>query len=108
MAATASAVAAASPARAGVGRPRCWGARTAGAVLLDRLTGHELATDESDFTGPRHTINATMLEKAARKVVAENRRARFEYFIEEVFEAGIALQGTEVKSLRGGEGTTSG
>ena len=39
------------------------------------------------------------------KVVAENRRARFEYFIEEVFEAGIALSGTEVKSLRGGEGS---
>ena len=39
------------------------------------------------------------------KTVAENRRARFEYFIEEVFEAGIALQGTEVKSLRGGEGS---
>lgn len=39
------------------------------------------------------------------KIVAENRRARFEYFIEEVFEAGIALQGTEVKSLRGGQGS---
>ena len=39
------------------------------------------------------------------KTVAENRRARFEYFIEEVFEAGIALQGTEVKALRGGEGS---
>ena len=39
------------------------------------------------------------------KVVAENRRARFEYFIEEVFEAGIALTGTEVKSLRFGEGS---
>lgn len=39
-----------------------------------------------------------------KKVVAENRRARFEYFIEDVFEAGIALQGTEVKSLRFGEG----
>ena len=39
------------------------------------------------------------------KTVAENRRARFEYFIEEVFEAGIALSGTEVKSLRGGEGS---
>jgi len=35
---------------------------------------------------------------------AENRRARFEYFLEDVFEAGIALQGTEVKSLRFGEG----
>ena len=34
-----------------------------------------------------------------KKIVAENRRARFEYFLEDVFEAGIALQGTEVKSL---------
>ena len=39
-----------------------------------------------------------------KKIVAENRRARFEYFIDDVFEAGIALQGTEVKSLRFGEG----
>ncbi|WP_309622789.1 SsrA-binding protein SmpB [Novosphingobium sp.] len=39
------------------------------------------------------------------KVVAENRRARFEYYIEDVFEAGIALTGTEVKSLRFGEGS---
>ncbi|MCA0208291.1 MAG: SsrA-binding protein SmpB [Proteobacteria bacterium] len=40
-----------------------------------------------------------------KKVVAENRRARFDYAIEQVFEAGIVLQGTEVKSLRFGEGT---
>ena len=40
-----------------------------------------------------------------KKVVAENRRARFDYAIEQVFEAGIALHGTEVKSLRFGEGT---
>ena len=39
------------------------------------------------------------------KIVAENRRARFEYFIEQVFEAGIVLTGTEVKSLRFGEGS---
>jgi SsrA-binding protein len=43
------------------------------------------------------------VEKA--KTVAENRRARYEYFIETVYEAGIALTGTEVKSLRFGEGT---
>lgn len=35
--------------------------------------------------------------------VAENRRARFEYHIEEKFEAGIVLHGTEVKSLRMGQ-----
>ena len=40
-----------------------------------------------------------------KKIVAENRRARFDYAIEQVFEAGIALHGTEVKSLRFGEGT---
>lgn len=39
------------------------------------------------------------------KTVAENRRARFEYFIEDVVEAGIALMGTEVKSLRTGQGS---
>jgi SsrA-binding protein len=39
------------------------------------------------------------------KVVAENRRARYDYAIEDKFEAGIALTGTEVKSLRFGEGS---
>lgn len=40
-----------------------------------------------------------------KKIVAENRRARFEYTIEDKFEAGIVLTGTEVKSLRFGEGS---
>jgi len=40
-----------------------------------------------------------------KKIVAENRRARYEYFLEDFFEAGIALTGTEVKSLRFGEGS---
>ena len=39
------------------------------------------------------------------KVVAENRRARFDYFVEERIETGIQLSGTEVKSLRHGEGS---
>ena len=42
-----------------------------------------------------------------KKVVADNRRARFDYAIDEVFEAGIALTGTEVKSLRFGDGSIS-
>jgi SsrA-binding protein len=37
-----------------------------------------------------------------RKLVAENRRARFDYAIEDTLEAGIQLTGTEVKSLRSG------
>ena len=40
-----------------------------------------------------------------QKVVAENRKARFNYSIEDKFEAGIALQGTEVKGLRSGQGS---
>ena len=40
-----------------------------------------------------------------QKVVAENRRARFDYFVEDRFETGIALTGTEVKALRQGEGS---
>ena len=39
------------------------------------------------------------------KTVAENRRARFDYAIDQTYEAGIALTGTEVKSLRFGEGS---
>src|ERR1700751_981446 len=35
-------------------------------------------------------------------LIAENRRARFDYFIEERYEAGLALQGWEVKALRAG------
>jgi len=38
-----------------------------------------------------------------QKIVAENRRARFDYAIEDKFEAGLALHGTEVKALRAGE-----
>lgn len=41
------------------------------------------------------------------KTVAENRRARFDYAIEDKFEAGLMLQGTEVKALRAGEATIS-
>ena len=36
------------------------------------------------------------------KLIAENRRARFDYFLEEIFEAGLSLTGTEVKALREG------
>lgn len=42
-------------------------------------------------------------EKSSTKVVATNRRARFDYEILETFEAGIALVGSEVKSLRAGK-----
>jgi SsrA-binding protein len=43
-----------------------------------------------------------MVEKKEDTTVATNRKAYHDYFIEETLEAGIALQGTEVKSLRSG------
>jgi SsrA-binding protein len=46
-------------------------------------------------------------EKTSAKVVAANRRARFDYEIGEVFEAGMMLTGTEVKSLRAGKATVA-
>jgi SsrA-binding protein len=44
-----------------------------------------------------------MNEKSGGKLIAENRRARFDYHLEERFEAGVALTGSEVKSLRQGK-----
>ena len=41
-------------------------------------------------------------KKPAGNVIAVNRRARHDYFIEDTFEAGLALEGWEVKSLRTG------
>ncbi len=44
-----------------------------------------------------------MAQAPAFKVVAQNRRARFDYAIAETFEAGIMLTGSEVKSMRAGQ-----
>lgn len=43
-----------------------------------------------------------MPRERGQQVVASNRKARHDYYIEDVFEAGIVLRGTEVKSLRAG------
>ncbi len=43
-----------------------------------------------------------MAKELGRKVIAQNRKARHDYAIEDVFEAGMVLVGTEVKSLRAG------
>jgi len=40
--------------------------------------------------------------KNSEKLISQNRKALFDYFVEEVFQAGISLAGTEVKSLRAG------
>ncbi|HSV38159.1 MAG TPA: SsrA-binding protein SmpB [Nocardioidaceae bacterium] len=43
-----------------------------------------------------------MVKETGRKLVAQNKKARYDYHIEETFEAGMVLVGTEVKSLRAG------
>lgn len=58
-----------------------------------------------DLYNVRPDSNIRMSKHKAEKnsaSIAENRKARFDYFIEESYEAGIALQGWEVKSLRAG------
>jgi SsrA-binding protein len=43
-----------------------------------------------------------MAREQGRKMIAQNKKARHDYLIEDVYEAGLVLQGTEVKSLRQG------
>ena len=43
------------------------------------------------------------MEKKEKRVIAVNRKARYDYFIEDEYEAGLVLKGTEVKSLRLGK-----
>ncbi len=43
------------------------------------------------------------MAKESVKIIANNKKARFDYFIEETYEAGIVLHGTEVKSMRMGK-----
>lgn len=50
---------------------------------------------------------ATVVKKNTSGTIAQNKRARHDYFIEEKFEAGLSLQGWEVKSLRAGRMTLS-
>ncbi|MFL6021869.1 MAG: SsrA-binding protein SmpB [Marmoricola sp.] len=46
-----------------------------------------------------------MPKEQGRKLIAQNRKARHDYHIDDVFEAGLVLVGTEVKSLRAGRAT---
>ena len=44
-----------------------------------------------------------MADKKDKRIIAQNKKARHDYFVEDTYEAGIELFGTEVKSLRGGK-----
>lgn len=49
------------------------------------------------------TPSSTRIAEDALKVVARNRKARYDYFILETFEAGLVLAGSEIKSIRQGK-----
>jgi SsrA-binding protein len=49
-----------------------------------------------------HTLKVVVARESGRKLVASNRKARHDYHIVDVYEAGLVLSGTEVKSLRAG------
>ncbi len=52
--------------------------------------------------GSNEKWKVKQMPKGEGKVVAQNKKARHDYFIEETYEAGIVLQGTEIKSIRNG------
>ena len=51
----------------------------------------------------RHDDGGDRMAKESRKLIANNKKAYHDYFIEETYEAGISLVGTEVKSIRMGK-----
>lgn len=58
---------------------------------------------EENFFFLKAIIEYIIIETMADiKIIAENRKARFDYFIEDTYECGIELQGTEVKSVKNG------
>lgn len=59
------------------------------------------------MTKKKHPKESQPKERKAQAVVCQNRRAKFDYHLEERFEAGLALTGSEVKSLRKGKANLS-
>src|SRR3954468_9021378 len=53
------------------------------------------------------TMPAPSKADKTERLIAENRKARYEYFIEDRFEAGLVLQGWEVKAMRAGRAQLS-
>src|ERR1700729_3314474 len=78
--------------------------------MLPRLPLRRRSRPARKNCSPRFAISSRRRDVAEKnerpiKVVAENRKARFNYSIEDTIEAGIALTGTEVKSARSGKST---
>ncbi len=61
----------------------------------------------SDYQWIHDTYDEEKSTQTVSATIAMNKRARHEYFIEEEFEAGLSLQGWEVKSLRAAKPTSA-
>jgi SsrA-binding protein len=66
---------------------------------------HEVATLKARQAKAQAKVQQVHVEQKAKKIVASNRKARHDYLIEDLYEAGIVLTGTEVKALREGRAT---
>lgn len=74
-------------------------------ILLDEysLAGKGFYWLKVSFAQIGFKVGILFMEKGEIKVVAQNKKARHDYFIEQTLEAGIVLSGTEVKSIRQGK-----
>ena len=63
----------------------------------------DLVNDIEKYPEFLHWCTGARIDSRKSNTIAQNKKARFDYFIEERFEAGLALQGWEVKSLRAGK-----
>src|SRR5690606_12889294 len=86
--------------RQDVGRPRHRVRHRGDGARRPRLDGRGRAPRGA--AGTARTPMTVTDRRAAQRIVAENRKALHDYHILETFEAGIVLQGTEVKSIREG------
>src|SRR5436853_1396223 len=100
---------------------RLGGWATSAECLTSRMAGLSQETSAHRHNGiqfrsqnplrsPQRAAPQLSMPKAAesRQLIAENRKARFDYFIEERYEAGLALQGWEVKAMRAGRAQLQG
>src|SRR5215212_8550192 len=67
-----------------------------------RWLRHERGARDLSHGGDCHLECRMAKAESPNRLIAENRKARFDYFIEDRYEAGLALQGWEVKAMRAG------
>ncbi len=70
--------------------------------MLPFAKAHQNCPNEDNLVQLAYKGRGIQMPKGEGKVVAQNKKANHDYFIEETYEAGIVLQGTEIKAIRAG------